>query len=150
MPLAHHIVTVNAPAALVWSLLLEKIEHPERFVGARDVRIVRRLDDRAVERVMRIGPVDSPRELHEVISYDDATRTVIFKLLDDPRHVGIVTNTVFEEGGVVRVGFTMSWVPREGGDDTTPETAVMIRRAVETTRDVCEAAHRAATERAGS
>ena len=144
MPFAHHTVTVDAPADLVWSLLLEKIERPERFVpSARDVRVVRRLGGHAVERVMRVGPADKPREVREVISADEVTRTVIFKLLGDATHDGLVTNTVFEHGGVVRLNFTMSWTPRDGGDDTTPEHAAMIRRAVEATRDVCEAASRA-------
>mgnify|MGYP000991020153 CR=1 FL=1 len=143
MPFAHHTVTVDAPAALVWSLLLEKIEHPERFIpGARDAHIVRRLGPQAVERTMRIGPADHPRDVREVISYDEPTRTVIFKLLGDARHVGFVTNTVFEDDGVVRLNFTMSWTPRDGSDDTAPEHTAMIRRAVESTRDVCEAAHR--------
>jgi carbon monoxide dehydrogenase subunit G len=143
MPFASHTVRVDAPAELVWSLLLEKIEHPERFIpGARDVKIVRRFAEHAVERVMCIGPVDRPREVREVISYDVATRTVIFKLLGDAMHVGFVTNTVFEDDDGVRLNFSLCWTPRSGDDDTTPETAAMIRRAVEMTRDVCEAAAR--------
>jgi len=143
MPFAHHTTTVDAPADLVWSLLLEKIERPERFLAsARDVHVTRRPGERAVERTMRIGAADAPRDVREVISYDEPTRTVIFKLLGDATHVGFVTNTVFEDGDVVRLNFTMSWTPRAGGDDTTPDHAAMIRRAVEATRDVCEAAHR--------
>lgn len=146
MALVQHTVTVDAPASLVWALLKEKIERPERFVpGARDVEIVRRIDDRAVERVMRIGPPDAPRTVREVISYDDATMTVIFKLVDDPVNVGFVTNTIFEDAGLVKLDFTMRWTRRDGGvDDASMDRAVVIRRAVENTRDVCEAAHRAA------
>ncbi len=146
MALVQHTVTVDAPASLVWALLKEKIERPERFVpGARDVEIVRRIDDRAVERVMRIGPPDAPRTVREVISYDDATMTVIFKLVDDPVNVGFVTNTIFEDAGLVKLDFTMRWTRRDGGaDDASMDRAAMIRRAVENTRDVCEAAHRAA------
>lgn len=146
MALVQHTVTVDAPASLVWALLKEKIERPERFVpGARDAEIVRRIDDRAVERVMRIGPPDAPRTVREVISYDDATMTVIFKLVDDPVNVGFVTNTIFEDAGLVKLDFTMRWTRRDGGaDDASMDRAAMIRRAVENTRDVCEAAHRAA------
>ncbi len=116
MALVQHMVTVDAPASLVWALLKEKIERPERFVpGARDVEIVRRIDDRAVERVMRIGPPDAPRTVREVISYDDATMTVIFKLVDDPVNVGFVTNTIFEDAGLVKLDFTMRWTRRDGG-----------------------------------
>lgn len=146
MALVQHMVCVDAPASLVWALLKEKIERPERFVpGARDAVIVRRIDDRAVERVMRIGPLDAPRIVREVIAYDDATMTVIFKLVDDPVNVGFVTNTVFEDEGLVKLDFTMRWTRRDGGaDDPSLDRAAMIRRAVENTRDVCEAAHRAA------
>lgn len=146
MARVQHMVSVDAPAALVWALLKEKIERPERFVpGARDVEVVRRIDDRAVERVMRIGPPDAPRTVREVISYDDATMTVIFKLVDDPVNVGFVTNTIFEDAGLVKLDFTMRWTRRDGGaDDAVMDRAAVIRRAVENTRDVCEAAHRAA------
>ncbi len=145
MALVNHLVRVDAPASLVWAMLKEKIEHPERFVpGARDVEIVRRVDERAVERVMRIGPPDAPRTVREVISYDDATLTVIFKLVDDPVNVGFVTNTVFEDEGLVKLDFTMRWTRRDGSpDDASMDRAAAIRRAVENTRDVCEAAHRA-------
>lgn len=114
MPLATYKTTVRAPVALLWDMMKDKIERPDKYVpGVTAVEIVNRLGDRTVERVMHVSAARQDNRVHEIISYDDATMTVVFKLKDDPLYTGIVTNTVFEEDGRVELAYVLYWTPKD-------------------------------------
>ena len=129
MPLTSFRTEVAAPVALLWQMLLEKIERPDLYVpGVERVEIKRRLGPGCVERLMHLG---GDRAVHEIITADEATHTVIFKLLDNPRYRGFVTNTIFADGGQVILDYTMNWAPRAAADEV-PEAnwSATLRGAV--------------------
>src|SRR5579872_6908753 len=145
MPLTFHRVEVAAPAALLWELLKDKIEHPDRFLpGVQQVEVRRRLGERSIERVMHLRAGAAEKVIHEIISWDEPTLTVVFKLAGDPVYTGFVTNTIFEEDGKVVLDFTMNWTPRHPtAPQQEPDWAASIRGAVLHTKELAE-------QRAGS
>jgi hypothetical protein len=140
MPFVTFRSEIHAPATLVWAMMKEKIEHPEKYVpGVEKAEIVRRPSDRVVERVMQIGQGERAMVVRELISFDDSTMTVFFKLLDDPKHVGFVTNTVFDENGRVELDYTMNWVPKsEAPAAAGPDWQAMLRGAVLHAKELAE------------
>lgn len=113
MPAAAFRTPVNAPASLVWQMMKEKIERPDLYVpGVERVEFARRVGPQCFERLMYAKFGNDSHPIHEFITYDDLTQTVVFKLLDDPWFTGIVTNTVYEAEGRVELEYTMHWTPR--------------------------------------
>jgi hypothetical protein len=139
MPLTSFRAAIDAPAALVWEMMVEKVERPDLYVpGVRRVEIVRRLGPTTVERRMGVGPPGAERDVHELITYDAATMTVVFKLLDDPKYTGFVTNTVFAEGTGTTLDYTMNWQAR-GEEAGGADWAAVIRQAVLHAKSLAEA-----------
>jgi Domain of unknown function (DUF1857) len=116
-------VRVNAPKAVLWEKLLDKIRRPDKYVpGVSNVEIVEERGDLSVERKMQQGA----RVVHEYITADPFTLTVTFKTApDDPSYRGFVTNTVFEEDGQVYLDYTLNWMGK------TPEAKDMQAAAEE-------------------
>ena len=113
MPTATFRASVDAPASLVWQMMKDKIEHPDIYVpGVERVEFARRVGPQCFERVMYANFGSGPRPIHEFINYDDLTQTVVFKLVDDTRFTGIVTNTVYEADGRVDLEYAIHWTLR--------------------------------------
>lgn len=136
MPFAAHRVAVRAPVETLWALLVEKIRAPQRFVpGVESVEIVRDLGPLAVERRMLAGGA----VIHEQIVGDEATLSVFFKLIDDPRHSGFVLNVIYP-GEVPELEFVMHWAPRAGTPEDATDWQAAIVKAVEQSKALAEAA----------
>lgn len=147
MPLVAHRTHVNAPVDLLWGLMLEKVEHPERFVpGVVSSEILDRPEPNVVRRTMRLETPAAAKTVRELISWSEATRTTLFKLEDDPVYRGFVTNTIFDaEDGCV-LDYTMHWTPIEGrrAEGPEPDWQATIRAAVLHAKELAEAAARGA------
>lgn len=141
MPLANHQELIDAPADKVWAMMREKIERPDKYVpGVVEVDIVNRFDDGAVERVMLARTDAGDKQVREIISASDATRTVVFLLKDDPAFVGFITNTVFETDAGTVLDYTVNWTPRsEAAAQGAPDIGAMIRGAVQHAKTLAEA-----------
>lgn len=125
--------------ATVWAVLLDKMEHPQRYIeDALGVEIIDRSQDSVVRELALPGGVS----FRERISADPAARTVTFTLLDHPVYEGTVVNRLLEgpEGGVELV-FELDWRPRAGAvDDLDPEEPLaLIRSSVMHTQRIAEA-----------
>ena len=119
MPLATYKTEVNVSAPIVWELLLDKIERPDKYVpGVQKVDILERYDDGSVLREMLVDDGTSRKTVRERIASDRSTMTVIFKLPNDPEFMGFVTNTIFEEKGEVWLDYTCNWIPNYLDDRT--------------------------------
>jgi hypothetical protein len=157
-----HREVVNVPPAFLYSVLLDKIRHPEKFVpGVKDVEIVQEFAPNAVERIMHLGD----KTIHEIIGADDMTYTVTFRMhADHPVFAGFVTNSVLphpdttaeifpkqpgaEEQHSCLLDFTMNWtakreIPADKFEAMTKELTSMKPPVVKTK----EAAERLWAER---
>ncbi|HEX2572688.1 MAG TPA: DUF1857 domain-containing protein [Polyangia bacterium] len=131
MPRAAFRTPVNAPASLVWQMMKEKIERPDLYVpGVERVEYARRVGPQCFERRMYANFGAGAHPIHELITYDDLTMTVVFKLVDDARFTGIVTNTVYEADGQVELEYTMHWSPRPAARVSDGNWDEIVRHAV--------------------
>lgn len=92
----------------MWSSLLNKIKHPEKYVGSRDVKIVADTPE-YIDREMTVGPPHQPMVIKERITWDESKGVVVFAERDNPEKTGSVENWLEEENGVVRVTFVFDW-----------------------------------------
>ena len=144
MPFTSFKVVVDAPAAVLWAMMEEKVRRPDKYVpGITRAEIRREISPTSVERVMYATGDLGEKTIHEIISWDKATMTVVFKLLNDPVYTGIVTNTVFDEDGKVELGYVMHWTAKDpshpGQQGKEPDWAQGIRAAVLKAKALAEA-----------
>jgi len=138
MPRCIHRVTVKAPLETVWALLLDKMEHPQRYIeSVMDYSILERGDG------WMLREMELPGEfrLRERISVDEATRTLTFTLVEHPSFAGTVRNHVRGLEGrddAVELEFDMDWRERPGAPAPAEDPVEMIRSAVAHLRDIAE------------
>jgi Domain of unknown function (DUF1857) len=141
MPLTSFRAAVRAPSSVLWQMMRDKVRRPDKYLpNVVHVEIVRELSASAVERVMRVRTGASERTIREVISWDDATQVVIFKLLEDPQYTGFVSNMVFDLGATAELDYALHWVARN--PDAPPDPTdwhAMIRGAVLHAKQLAEA-----------
>jgi hypothetical protein len=148
MPHAEFSASVTAPATVVWGLVHDKIEHPERFVpGVTAVEIRSRAPDGSVVRAMTVA--DGSRVVERVTT-DVGTLTVRFVAEPDSEGPpGEVVNVVAATGGLADPGpvglrFEARWSEPDdpafrAGLDADAITD-MLRAAVLQTKQHAEAA----------
>src|SRR5690349_4979284 len=95
-----HRVPVRTSLETLWALLVDKIRNPDRYIaGVEKVEILEDVGPLAIERRMHLRSASSRvTAVRERIVADEATHTVVFKLLDDPVFTGWVVNVIHEEG----------------------------------------------------
>lgn len=87
MPQHQHKVFVNARFEVVWQNLLDKIEHPEKYLnGIRHAEILEREPDHFV-RLLQFDNA-SWQELKESITIDKENGTILYQLIDHPHFEG--------------------------------------------------------------
>jgi len=83
----------HAPRTLLWKALMNKIRHPERYTGSRDVKIVSEGSD-FLFREVSVGPRDHEHILREKVTWDESESGVRFTLYDDEMKHGYVENSI--------------------------------------------------------
>lgn len=138
MPRCIHRVTVKAPLETVWALLLDKMEHPQRYIeSVMDYSILERGDG------WMLREMELPGEfrLRERISVDEVTRALTFTLVEHPCFEGTVRNQVKELDGrddAVELEFEMDWRERPGAPPPAEDPGEMIRSALAHMQDIAE------------
>ena len=137
MPAYAHRVPVDAPLERLSSLLLDKIERPDRYIREiSGVHVERRIDEHTIVRRMRVGDV---MQLTEVITADEKTHTVVFKAVGHPDFTSTVINTIYEEDGRLYLEYAMVNTAKPGRPGFRGDGAAMMRGAVEHMRALAEA-----------
>ncbi len=130
---------VDASLDTVWAVLLDKMEHPQRYIeDALDAEILGRDGDNVVRKLVLPGGVT----FRERISADSGERTITFTLLDHPVFEGTVLNRLLVgPDGRVELAFELDWRARPGCvDDRDPEEPLaLIRSSVMRTKRIAEA-----------
>lgn len=136
MPFVAHRVPVQAPVDRLWALMVEKIRAPQRFVpGVETVEVVREFGPLSIERRMQAGGT----LVHELITADPTTLSVMFKLVGDQRYRGFVLNLIYP-GDVPELEYVMHWHPRAGAAPDPTDWQAAIVGAVEQAKALAEAA----------
>lgn len=130
---------VEASPDTVWAVLLDKMDHPQRYIeDALDAEILDRGPAGVVRQLVLPGGV----AFRERIAADPGTRTITFTLLDHPVYEGTVLNRMraTEDGGV-ELAFELDWRPRPGSwDDRDPAGLLaLIQSSVQHTKRIAEA-----------
>lgn len=98
------------------------------------------MSELSIERRMVVKDGDREKTIHEIITADPGTMTVIFKLKDDPVYTGYVVNMVFDEDGIVELDYTMHWTPKNSTPPTgEPDWVSAIEAAVLHAKQLAEA-----------
>ncbi|CAF3311550.1 unnamed protein product [Rotaria socialis] len=84
-------VFVNARFDVVWQKLLDKIEHPEKYVqGIRHVEILENENNHLL-RILQFED-DKWQELKELIVHDKSSGIIVYRLVDHPYFQGETIN----------------------------------------------------------
>ena len=93
----------------MWKALYNKIKHPEKYVGSRDVKITSETAD-YVDREQTVGPPDAPMVIKERITWDEQKGVVVFTEHNNEEKTGSVENRLEDgDGGQVKVVFVFDW-----------------------------------------
>jgi uncharacterized lipoprotein YbaY len=130
---------VDASPETVWAVLLDKMEHPQRYIAdALDAEILVRNPDSVIRQLVLPGGV----AYRERITADPVARTITFTLLDHPVFDGTVLNRLRVDGaGGVELTFELDWTARPGTrDERDPgEPLTLILSSIQQTRRIAEA-----------
>lgn len=130
---------VDAPPETVWAVLLDKMEHPQRYMAdALDSDIVVRGKQSVVRELVLPGGVT----FRERIAADSEAHTITYTLLDHPVYEGTVTNQLLAaSGGGVDLAFELDWNVRPGctADRDPDEALALIRSSMAHTKRIAEA-----------
>ncbi len=144
MPYSRHLVPVRAPLETVWELLLDKVEHPHRYIeSVLDFAILGQGEDWTLREMTLPGCAT----LREFIRVDATAHTLVHTLVDHPCFEGEVINRVTRVPGredLVELEFAMDWLLRPGAQAPEDDPADLVRSAVEHTREIAEELARAA------
>ena len=114
MSIAFKKVKIQAPAKIVWDIMVEKVTRPDLHVpGVKEVKSEALSTQNSVSRSMIVGTNGSDKTVNELINYDPELMSVVFKLDNDPHFSGSVTNIIFEEDGEVYLDYIMHWTPKQ-------------------------------------
>ncbi len=137
MALASHRTIVDTTREVLWDILMDKTKNPQKYIESiTDVTILEELDEYTIVREMTLG---NGKKLKEIITADPKSLTIIFKSLEDPTATSLVTNTIYEEDGLIYLEYTLSSVPKPGHQDEAADVASLIKGAVEHTKKIAEA-----------
>jgi len=83
------IVSVHAPVEVVWQLLVDKVEHPDRYVsGVQGLEILEKYEDGVLRQLTH------PMPIKERISINHEKLEIIFKLVDPVHFSGYFYNRI--------------------------------------------------------
>ena len=129
---------VNASMEQIWTLLVDKIENPQRYVkSVKKFQILEKYQD-GVLRLMESGGM----KLKERITVDESNREIKFALVDNELFSGEIINkiTTSETDNTLTLTFTQNWQPlkAEAQKISEEEMAQAIKNAVLHTKDIAE------------
>lgn len=144
MPKLEYFVPVNASLQTIWDVLLDRIEHPERYMqGIDSFEFVESTEDYAVREILIQG-----FPLRERITIDERLGQVRYALEDHPLFQGDVYNALIppaidDPKALPVVQFRMDWQPLNSEAQSVeaegaPLLAASLKDAVHYVRDLAE------------
>lgn len=144
MPKLEYFVPIDAELQTIWNVLLDRIEHPERYLaGVESFSFPESEEDYAIREIM-MG--DTP--LRERITIDERQGEIRYQLLDHPLFTGDVYNALIpadtnDPKAKPVVQFRMDWQPLNDTAqameaESLPILEASLKDAVHYVRDLAE------------
>ncbi|MEM0951216.1 MAG: AtaL-like protein [Cyanobacteria bacterium P01_H01_bin.74] len=159
MPNVEHFEPIQASLQVIWTVLLDRIENPERYMaGIASCTFLENTDTYAVRQVVMTNPGNASENadetdtaavtLKEKITIDEAQGSVCYTLIDHALYNGQVYNKLIppaedDEKASPVVLFEMQWTPKtpevvEIEDQVAPELRQSMVLAVQYVKSMAE------------
>jgi hypothetical protein len=144
MPHVTYHLGVNAPLQTIWNVLIDRIEHPERYQGGVKATPFIEGDEHYAIREIDLGEIT----IKEKITINEKEGEITYQLLEDPLFTGEVKNSLIppaedDKKATPVVQFTMDWHPLNNEAEALEveqreELEESIHQAVQYVKDLAE------------
>ena len=102
-----HSEQVNYTFETLWTLLLDKVQHPDRTIKeVTDVEVLEKYDDGILRQMQALGIT-----IKERITIDEQNKTVRFDLIENSMFTGYFLNKVDGYDGKLTLIYEQNWIP---------------------------------------
>ena len=102
-----HSEQINSTFETLWTLLLDKVQHPDRTIKeVTDVEVLKKYDDDILRQMQALGMT-----IKERITIDEQNKTVRFDLIENSMFTGHFLNKVGGYDGKLTLIYEQNWIP---------------------------------------
>ena len=102
-----HSEQINSTFEILWTLLLDKVQHPDRTIKeVTDVEVLKKYDDGILRQMQALGMT-----IKERITIDEQNKTVRFDLIENSMFTGYFLNKVDGYDGKLTLIYEQNWIP---------------------------------------
>ena len=102
-----HSEQVNSTFEILWTLLLEKVQHPDKTIKEiTHVDILEKYDDGILRQMQALGMI-----IKERITIDEQNKIVRFDLIENSMFTGYFLNKVEGYDGKLTLIYEQNWIP---------------------------------------
>ena len=102
-----HSEQINSTFETLWTLLLDKVQHPDRTIKeVTHVEVLKKYDDGILRQMQALGMT-----IKERITIDEQNKTVRFDLIENSMFTGYFLNKVDGYDGKLTLIYEQNWIP---------------------------------------
>ena len=102
-----HSEQVNSTFETLWTLLLDKVQHPDRTIKeVTDVEVLEKYDDGILRQMQALGIT-----IKERITIDEQNKIVRFDLIENSMFTGYFLNKIDGYDGKLTLIYEQNWIP---------------------------------------
>ena len=102
-----HSEQINSTFETLWTLLLDKVQHPDRTIKeVTDVEVLEKYDDGILREMQALGIT-----IKERITIDEQNKTVRFDLIENSMFTGYFLNKIDGYDGKLTLIYEQNWIP---------------------------------------
>ena len=102
-----HSEQINSTFETLWTLLLDKAQHPDRTIKeVTHVEILEKYDDGILRQMQALGMI-----IKERITIDEQNKIIRFDLIENSMFTGYFLNKVEGYDGKLRLIYEQNWIP---------------------------------------
>ena len=102
-----HSEQINSTFETLWTLLLDKVQHPDRTIKeVTHVEVLKKYDDGILRQMQALGIT-----IKERITIDEQNKTVRFDLIENSMFTGYFLNKVDGYDGKLTLTYEQNWIP---------------------------------------
>ena len=102
-----HSEQINSTFETLWTLLLDKAQHPDRTIKeVTRVEVLKKYDDGILRQMQALGMT-----IKERITIDEQNKIIRFELIQNSMFTGYFLNKVKEYDGELTLIYEQNWIP---------------------------------------